>query len=148
MKLLVALLILLVTIGCSTVDLASDTDQRAAQAFQPPPGKANIYVVRNDFGHMTLFPVILDGRDHGMLATDTYFVISVEPGHHVVVSRTTESQQSVEFEVEAGRNYFVSVKSRPGLQAMRPQVSQLSEPEGRQAIMEARLAKKLGRPAE
>ena len=94
---------------------------------------------------LVLLPVILDGRDHGMLATETYFVISAEPGHHVVVSRSTESQQSVEFDVEAGQNYFVSIKHRMGLQASRPQVSQLSEPEGRQAIMESRLAKKLSR---
>ena len=54
-----------------------------------------------------LFPVLLDGRNEGMLASNTYVLIPVRPGRHAVVSSTAESQQGVEFDAEAGRNYFV-----------------------------------------
>lgn len=78
-----------------------------------------------------LFPVLLDGRQEGMLGSNTYFLITVPPGRHALVSSTAESQQGVECDAELGRNYFVSIKARIGLETARVSVSQLSEEEGR-----------------
>lgn len=134
--------------GCMTasVDLAGEAEQKAAQSFAPPSGHANLYVVRDGgymSGGMVLFRVIIDGRDHGSLAQWTYLVMPVPPGPHNVLSSTAESQEAVKFDAEAGRNYFVSIKSRIGWASGRVSVSMLPEDRGREVILKARLARRL-----
>jgi len=148
MKAWVILLIVVLSAGCVSVDLAPDSQDKAAKSFQPVPGQANVYIVNDGrllLNKTHLFPVLLDGRHEGMLGSNTYVVIPVRPGRHAVVSSTAESQQGVELDTEAGRNYFVSIKARIGFETARVSVSQLSEEEGRNAVMKARLAKQLFR---
>jgi Protein of unknown function (DUF2846) len=146
MKAWLILLIVVLSAGCVSVDLAPYSEDTAAKSFQPAPGQANVYVVNVTWASTHLFPVFLDGRNEGMIAANTYFLIPVRPGRHAVVSSTAESQQGIELETEAGRNYFVSIKARTGIEAPRVSVSNLSDEAGRTAVMKARLAKTFFRP--
>jgi hypothetical protein len=149
MKTWLILLVVTLATGCTSVDLASESDDTTAKSFQPALGYANVYIVNDGkllLNKTHLFPVLLDGRHEGMLASNTFVLIAVRPGRHAVVSSTAESQQGVEFDAEPGRNYFVSVKARIGFETARVSVSRLSEEEGRHAVKKAQLVKQFGRP--
>ncbi len=141
----VLLTLALLGYGCATVPVASDTEDASAKAFTPSAGRANIYVVR-DGGYLpgrVVLRVVLDGAERGALSDKTYFVFSVEPGRHVVASYGAENEEQVRLEVDAGQNWFVSLRSRIGWERPRLSLKQLSEEEGRRAVLEARLAKGL-----
>jgi hypothetical protein len=146
MKAWLILAMVALSAGCVSVDLAPESEDKAAKSFQPVPGQATLYLVNVTVVGTKLFPVLVDGRNEGMLAANTYFLIAVPPGRHAVVSSTLESQQGVELDTEAGRHYFVSIKARMGFETARVSVSRLSDEEGRHAVMKARLAKQLLRP--
>jgi hypothetical protein len=129
--------------GCASIPLATSTDDAVAKTFSVPPGKASIYVVR-DGGYMSgawqLFRVRLDGLDHGALSDGTYFVFTVDPGIHGVVAGGNENQEAVRLEVAPNRAYFIAIRSHIGMSNARVGVTQLSDEEGRAAVMRARLA--------
>jgi len=134
MKTGLILLVAVLSAGCVSVDLAPESEDTAAKAFQPAPGQANVYLVNDGrllLNKTHLFSVLVDGRHEGMLGSNTYFLIEVSPGRHAIVSSTAESQQGVELDAAAGRNYFVSIKARIGFETARVSVSNLSEEEGK-----------------
>src|SRR5262249_672491 len=60
------------------------------RTFVPPPGKANVYVIRpyNFIGSAVLWTVTLDFRAFGNLGLRSYLYGVVEPGEHFVGSST------------------------------------------------------------
>jgi len=130
--------------SCATsVPLASESDDAGAKTFAPPNGRASIYVVRDGgyvSGMFVVFRVSLDGIERGALANTTYLVFSVDSGRHIVTASGNENREQVTLDIEAGQNYFVSVRSKIGYRTARVTVKQLTATEGRQAVRDARLA--------
>lgn len=128
-------------------------DSRAKQAL-PPPGKALVYVFRQDsMGLSTEVPVWFDGNRIGASAPRSYFLWAVDPGKHTVASRQDRSV-AVTLQIQAGRNYFVEQRIVTG--GDRVELRQVSYAQGRVAVSRCRLIKDdsvfaaaaLGKPAE
>ena len=131
-------------VGCATIPLAEPELDAASKQFSVPTGTANLYVVRNGgymSGGMVLFRVLVDGKDEGSLADQTFLVVSVGPGRHLLAALSSESQESVSIDAEEGHNYFVGIKARIGWASGRVSVSRLSEDEGKAAVISARLSR-------
>ena len=135
-----------------TVPLASQHADEEAKRFQPQPGKASIYVIREDTfaGQNVLFQVSLDGKDQGKLSRGTYFLFTVPPGKHVVdfaqaggpdPGRGTES-----ISAEEGGVYYLEIRPRSGLMAPPTNIFRVDLQKGKQMILGGKRAEV--KPAE
>ena len=67
MKALMLIVAALLMAGCASVPMASSDQDARAKTFAVAPGKANIYVYRNEMmGAAIKMPVILDGKDYAV----------------------------------------------------------------------------------
>ena len=135
-----AVLALALASGCASVQMASVEQDSAAKTFAVKPGKANIYVYRNEnFGAAVKMPVALDGRLVGDTAAKTYLLLEVEPGSHTVVSKT-ENDSVVTLNAVAGRNYFLWQEVKMGFVTPRSDLKEVDEATGRAGVGECKLA--------
>src|SRR5947209_2256195 len=91
-------------------------------------------------GAWQVFRIGLNRQDYGPLADATYFMFTVDPKTHTVLASGNENQAALRIDARAGQAYFVSVRSRMGFANARVSVSELSEDDGRRAVLESRLA--------
>jgi hypothetical protein len=74
------LLVSLLATACASVPLASPEMDRSAKEFRTTPGKANVYVFRDEvFGSPYTMSVVLDGWLLGDTAAKTFLLTTVEP---------------------------------------------------------------------
>src|SRR3979411_1121065 len=98
---------LLLLAACASVPPGSDRLAQQAQTFIPPPGKANLYVIRpyNFSGSAGLWNVTLDVNEIGTLGLRSYLYGAIDPGEHVLGSTVQGSSPNrLKFTAEAGRN--------------------------------------------
>jgi hypothetical protein len=139
-----AVLVVALASGCASVQMASAEQDAAAKSFAVKPGKANIYVYRNEnFGAAIKMPVAVDGRLVGDTAAKTYLVLEVAPGPHTVVSKT-ENDASVTLIAAAGRNYFLWQEVKMGLVAARSNLQEVDEATGKAGVAECKLIQSPG----
>jgi hypothetical protein len=115
---------------------ASDTLTRQSRTFVPPPGKANVYVIRSDnllgYRFSSLWYVTLDYQRFGNLVPASYLYGVVDPGDHLVkfwTGQTSGQSKALEFNAVSGRNYFFKVS-----QGWSRQIAALDEEDGRTLI--------------
>lgn len=140
---------LLLGLGCATaqVPLATPAQQQASRRFEPPPGRALLYVIRPHMGIGrlgTLFAT-LDGGVLGSLPVGHYIATELEPGLHDVGGSSVVGRvgMSVPIEVEAGGLYFVSIHFvMRGLSA-REVVQQVAEEDGRTYVQQFQMVQSL-----
>jgi len=134
-------LIALVTLlaGCATVPMASaDLDQKA-KSFVPAPGKASLYVYRNEnLGGAVPMLVTVDGRNIGQTAAKTFFWLTVNPGRHVVESHA-ENTSTLSVDAVAGANYFIWQEVKMGLWMARSALQQVDDQAGRAGVLESKM---------
>src|SRR5688572_12501672 len=101
--------------GCASAPIATEQLDQAAKSFATKPGKANIYVYRNEhFGAAVSMDVQLNGKSMGKTGPMTYFLFEVPTGKHTVTSKA-ENDVSVDLTVEAGKNYFLWQEVKMGV---------------------------------
>ena len=130
---------LLLVTGCATVPKASDRLAQQSRTFVPPPGKANVYVIRpyNYIGSGLRWTVTLDSIEFGNLGLRSYLYGVVEPGEHVVGSLPPQvggSPNQVGFAAVEGRNYFFKVS--PGVLGYSVDIEPLDEQAGRSRVLD------------
>jgi len=131
--------VLVLASGCASVQMASPEQDTAAKSYAAKPGKANIYVYRNEtMGAAIRMPVALDGRLVGDTASKTYLLLEVNPGSHTVVSKT-ENDSTVTVDAVAGRNYFLWQEVKMGLMAARSALQEVDEATGKAGVAECKL---------
>ncbi len=136
---LVLLLLASLMAGCATVPMASLEADTQAKQFTVEPGKANIYLYRNEtFGGAIAMPVALDGRVAGKTAASTYFFWTVEPGPHEITS-LTENTASLKIDARAGHNHYVWQEVKMGMWTARSQLHEVDEEVGRKGVAECKL---------
>jgi len=112
MSIVLAALLTLVA-GCAGEALAPSDQDRAAKALQPPPGRALIYVFRpSQAGIGIHLPLIVGGKERGLLDDRTYFVLVTPPGK-VRITIDEVSPNSIEETVQAGEIRYVRVTLGP-----------------------------------
>ena len=124
--------------GCASVPMSGAEDDTRAKSFAVPPGKANIYVYRNEtMGAAITMPVSLDGKIAGKTASKTYFLFQVDPGSHSVASHT-ENTSTVKVDAQSGRNYFVWQEVKMGTFQAGSALKLVDDATGKAAIMECK----------
>jgi hypothetical protein len=125
--------------GCASAPVAPSVADTEAKTFVPEAGKANLYILRGHGpGTEHLFAVVLDDRTAGWLAPDTYQMLSVAPGKHVVAvvtELTGDTAEEVEVNAVAGQNRFYLASLRATFGEDRAHLKPLSDAEGRKKLV-------------
>lgn len=140
-SLVLPLVVMLMLGACAAVPMATDEEDLRAKQMTPPAGKALIYVYRSEsFGSAIKMPVTLDGRDAGETAAKTYFLFTVAPGPHKIVSKG-EHNSELTVNAEPGKSHFVWQEIKMGLWTARSLLQTVDEATGRAAVKECKLIK-------
>ncbi len=128
--------------GCASVPRASrDRDAAAKQFEAPPPGKANLYVFRDEtFGGNWGATVLLDNRLIGETTHHTFILTQVNPGEHVLVSKA-ENDANLTFVAEAGKTHFVWQEMKMGMWSARATLHMVDEQRGRVGVQACELVR-------
>ncbi|ABK36157.1 DUF2846 domain-containing protein [Aeromonas hydrophila] len=127
--------------GCASVPMAEATADAQAKQFVAPKDAANLYIYRNEtFGAAVKMPLLVDGMAVGDTVAHTYILKQVTPGSHTITSKS-ENDATLTLSTEAGKNYYVWQEVKMGLLMARSKLSQVSEEEGKQGVMESKLVK-------
>lgn len=139
MKLTALGAVALVMTGCAVPMAAFDKDADA-KSFTVAPGKANLYVYRNEMlGGGIRMPVELNGKPAGTTGPNTYLAYELDPGRHTLVSRA-ENESRLELELNAGKNYYVWQEVKIGFIIYRNKLQLMPEGLGKVGVMETKLA--------
>jgi len=126
-------------VGCASVPMAPKDRDLAAKSFTPKPGKAQIYVYRNEtLGSAVRMVVSLDGRVIGQTGAKTFFWWEVEPGEHKISSHT-ENTADIVLKTEPDKLYFVWQEVKMGMWGPRSLLHQVDEETGKLGVMECEL---------
>lgn len=129
---------LLVT-GCASVPMAPASADATAKTFKADSKKANVYIYRNEsMGGAVKMPVLLDNVSIGDTASKTYIFRQVDPGTHVITSKT-EKDATLSIDTKAGKNYFVWQEVKMGAFAARSALHLVDEAKGKAAVAECKL---------
>jgi len=132
-------LLALLASGCASVPMASAEKDQAAKSYTVKPGKANIYVYRNEvFGAAIRMPVLLDSKPVGSTASKTYLLLEVNPGTHTLLS-DTENASTLSVDAAAGRNYFVWQEVKMGGFSASSKLQLVDEAKGKAGVAECKL---------
>jgi len=122
--------------------MTSTTLDAQGKRFTPEPGKASIYINRGS-GVGTAVPLetMLDGRVAGSLAPNTYQLLSVKPGEHVVSTGSGfENVEQVKLNAMPSKNYFLKAGILVGWVKPRAHITQVDEATGRAAVSKSKRA--------
>jgi len=134
-------LVVLLLGACASVPMATPEEDARAKEMLPPPGKALIYLYRNEsMGAGVSFDVTLDGKPVGSTAANTYFMWVVDPGKHTITSKG-ENLDEITLNCEADRRYFVWQEVKMGFLYARNKLQQVSLADGLKGVNECKLAK-------
>ena len=126
--------------GCASVPMTSTEGDAKGKSFAVAPGKANIYVYRNEtLGAAFQMTVTLNGRVAGRSAAQTYFLFEVDPGIYEVGS-IAENTVIHKLIAQAGNSYFVWQEVKMGLWMARSELRQVDEATGRKGVAECKRA--------
>jgi len=137
----VAMILAAFAIEGLALDDATPEADAAARLFQPVPGKAVIYLIR-DFGDLWVgdVKVTLDGRDMGMTNSNTYMRWEVEPGEHTLVS-FTYPPAALLLKTEPGGMYYVWQDINQGFERAPSMLRVVDQTTTRSTLATARLLK-------
>jgi hypothetical protein len=125
--------------GCASVPMASPEQDTAAKSFAVKPGKANIYVYRNEsMGAAIKMTLVMDGKLVGSSAAKTYLLLEVDPGNHTLISKT-ENDSTLSVAAAAGRNYFVWQEVKMGAFSARSALQLVDDAKGKAGVAECKL---------
>lgn len=137
---LLALVISAALTGCASVPMGDPARDTALKTFQVAPGKAAIYVYRNEsMGAAVKMDVLVNGENIGETAANTYLYKEVAPGKHTVASKA-ENTDTVEVELKPGSIAYLWQEVKMGLMYARTKLHLVSEQEGKKGVLETRLA--------
>jgi len=124
----------LVLAACASVPKAPPERDLAAKQFQVFPGKAQLYVFRDEsLGGAVRMSVLLDGRWIGDTAAQTFLTVPVDPGPHKLLSKA-ENDSEIEFTAEPDQAVFVWQEVKMGLWSARSKLQLKDETTGRAAV--------------
>ena len=129
---------LLLTALCGLFSALPARAQEDARRATPPPGKALVFVYRNDRVPLAAqVPVFVNTELLGELANGTFVTATVDPGNtYLRVGDRVLS--TLYFVAAANQRYFVRIEATYGLSLVRTDVQLVSETEGRSSLDQSR----------
>lgn len=129
--------------GCASVPMESNEKDQALKAFPlPPQDQAGLYIFRDSsLGPVLKKTVKVDGEVIGETAINTYFYRTLTPGEHVLATESEFSDNTLTLNAEAGKNHYVRQYIKFGVFVGGANLEQVSEAEGRKAVLETELAR-------
>lgn len=129
--------------GCASVPMGSKDDDAALKKFAAPAeGKTGLYIFRNTFvGQALKKTLTLDGTVIGESANKVYFYKEIAPGKHTLATESEFSDNAIDFEADAGKNYFVEQYIKMGAFVGGAGVKLVSEEEGKKGVSACNLAR-------
>jgi opacity protein-like surface antigen len=129
---------LLLTALCCLVSALPARAQEDARRATPPPGKALVFVYRNDRVPLAAqVPVVVNTDLLGELANGTFVTATVSPGN-TYLRIGDRVLSTLYFVAAANQRYFVRVEATYGLSLVRTEVQLVSETEGRSTLEQSR----------
>jgi len=129
---------LLLVALCSLVSALPARAQEDARRATPPPGRALVFVYRNDRVPLAAqVPVVVNTELVGELANGTFVTATVSPGN-TYLRIGDRVLSTLYFVAAANQRYFVRVEATYGLSLVRTEVQLVSETEGRSSLEQSR----------
>lgn len=128
--------LILFLFGCAHVEVAKERS-----LAHPKTGYGVVYFYREShFAGGALSYNIWDNNTQppvkqGSLGSGTYFFVYVKPGHHQFIVNG-ETQGAAEFDVAAGKTYFVQNRIDMGFWSGRPKLTEVTQNEGEKQIQD------------
>lgn len=127
--------------GCASVPMASPEMDTQAKQFTTVPGKAKIYIYRDEnMGAAVKMPVLLNGMSVGDTVAKSYILREVDPGEHVILSKT-ENDAELKLTAQAGTNYYVWQEVKMGAFSARSQLHLVDDEKGQKSVKACKLIK-------
>ncbi len=144
LRLCILLLLCWLASGCAVVPNAPIEDDQKAKSFRvPPTGKSTLYLVRNTtWGQSFRLELSINGLPVAITAPHTYVKFDLPPGTYFIGSRG-ENYDQKPIDLVEGKIHFVWQKVWIGMYDMQTEVAELSEAEGKAAVLESTMVKKL-----
>lgn len=141
-KLIAAVSVTVLFAGCASVNMGDPKQDAALKEFKVAPGKAAIYVYRNEsMGGAVKMDVQVDGVPMGQTAAKTYLYQEVAPGKHTVTS-AAENTDTLEVDVKPGTLAYIWQEVKMGVMYARTKLHLVPEQEGKKGVQESKLAVK------
>jgi len=129
---------LLLTALCGSLSALPAHAQEDARRATPPPGKALVFVFRNDGVPLAAqVPVVVNTELLGELANGTFVTATVSPGN-TYLRIGDRVLSTLYFVAAANQSYFVRIDATYGLSLVRTDVQLVSETEGRRSLEQSR----------
>ena len=134
--------------SCASTSKASSEKDAAAKEFTVPGDKGVVYLYRvgRAVGAAGTTAVQVNGRDAGAMGPGTFYRWELPADTYVFSSKTSESSATVELDVENGKQYFISLNVRLGLNDNRITMKTKDEKTGKQAVSGYKLLVSTYRP--
>lgn len=136
---------LAVLTGCaSVVPMAPQEQDAASKKFSAPPANmAGVYIYRtNSFmGKALTKRLSIDGVEIGETAPGVYFHREVKPGEHTLATQAEFGENTLNFNAEAGKNYFFQQYIKMGTFKGSAGIQAVSEEEGKKNVLQCTEAK-------
>lgn len=123
-------------VGCKELPVVSVDGKRPAAAVLNKVEKpASLIIYREAKGVTESYPrtIFVDGRSLGQLVGNTYFILKVNPGQHVISSPET-NVSVVSVNAESGGTYYISQEVIPSLKAPFILLNKVDEVTGKQSV--------------
>ncbi|MGY4490045.1 DUF2846 domain-containing protein [Pseudomonas sp. TE3610] len=126
--------------GCASVPMGDPTADAEMKRFGTVPDMSRIYIYRNEtMGAAIKMTVTVDGRVVGATAAHTYLVADVPAGAHTIGS-DAENLTMLKIHTTPGTNTFVWQEVKMGFGYARSELHRVSEAEGRDGVLDSKLA--------
>jgi hypothetical protein len=108
LKLCAVLIVTILVAGCGSIPMVSKEQDAASKTFSPPSkNMAGIYIFRDkQIEPTTLMKLSIDGTAIGETNAWSYFHIEIPPGGHSLATEGVGGDNVLNFNAEAGKNYF------------------------------------------
>ena len=126
--------------GCASVPMGDPAADIEMKRFGTVPNMSRVYIYRNETrGAAIKMTVTIDGRVIGATAANTYLVTEVPAGSHTIGS-DAENLTMLKINTQAGKNVYVWQEVKMGFGYARSQLHLVPEAEGKEGVLETKLA--------